>query len=42
LAGRKKGPGYIFEPYEGEGHSFKGPALTKSQGATVELIKKTL
>lgn len=42
LAGKKKGPGYIFESYEGEGHGFKGAALTKSRDETVEFIKKTL
>lgn len=42
LAGKKKGSGYIFELYEGEGHGFKEPALTKSRDATVEFIKKTL
>jgi dienelactone hydrolase len=42
LAGKKKGSDYIFESYEGEGHGFKGAALTKSREAAVEFIKKRL
>ena len=39
---KKKGSDYIFESYEGEGHGFKGPKLTKSRVRTVEFIKKML
>ncbi len=41
-AGKNKGRDYVFERYEGEGHGFKGPALTKSRDLTVEFIKKAL
>lgn len=41
-AGKKKDRDFFFEAYEGEGHGFKGAALTKSRDATIEFISKTL
>jgi dienelactone hydrolase len=41
-AGKKKDRDYFFDSYDGEGHGFKEPALTKSRNAAVEFIKNTL
>lgn len=41
-AGKKEGLDYVFERHEGEGHGFKGAALTKSRASTVDFMKKAL
>ena len=41
-AGKKKGQGYVFESYQGQGHGFKGAALAKSRDETVEFVNKML
>ena len=40
--GKKKGQGYVFESYEGQGHGFEGAALVKSRAETVEFVEKAL
>jgi dienelactone hydrolase len=41
-AGKKKDVDYFFQFYEGEGHGFKEPALTKSRNMTLEFVGKFL
>jgi dienelactone hydrolase len=40
--GKSKDRDYFLELYEGEGHGFKEPALTRSRNRTLEFVDKTL
>ena len=40
--GKRKDRDYFLDLYEGEGHGFKEPALTRSRNRTLEFVDKAL